>query len=382
MSELPNDEIDLIELLQVIWGGKWLIVAVTGVISLISLTVLLMLPSTQSVELRIRPLSPQEMSAYAPLNNVPGISPPIYAGQKLVGHQGVIKSEEMMQAVQNHMRSGKPIRTALRELDPAVKNFQGSPEEKQQIVFAAAEDFELVKEKGLAEYRFKTETTTPELAKAIIERVVELTRQNIRNQNLAAIANLKKSIETILAYEIEVLETEILIDKQRYFDDMQSRIAQLKEQARIARVLNLASPPQNMTVNTTVSTSSDSKQFDDAGNLFTRGFKALEEEVKLLEQRGPDSWADFTPEYAEKNAKLRQLKSDKRAERVETGLALSPISDAALFTPAFFDTDGITVKSQSNKLLILVLITMLTAIAVSIFVLMRHFVEQRQKNAT
>ena len=56
MSELPNDEIDLIELFQVIWGGKWLIVAVTGVISLISLTVLLMLPSTQSVELRIRPL--------------------------------------------------------------------------------------------------------------------------------------------------------------------------------------------------------------------------------------------------------------------------------------------------------------------------------------
>ena len=50
-----TDEIDLIELIEILWGGKWLIVAVTGVISLISLTVLLMLPSTQSVELRIRP---------------------------------------------------------------------------------------------------------------------------------------------------------------------------------------------------------------------------------------------------------------------------------------------------------------------------------------
>lgn len=112
-----------------------------------------------------------------------------------------------------------------------------------------------------------------------------------------------------------------------------------------------------------------------------RGFKLQEEEVKLLEQRSPESWVDFTPDYAEKNTKLRQLKSDKRVERVETGLALSPLSDAALFTPAFFDTDGISVKSQTNKLLILVLITMLTAFVVSIIVMMRHFVEQRQKNA-
>lgn len=193
MSEtFATDEIDLIELIEILWGGKWLIVAVTGVISLISLTVLLMLPSTQSVELRIRPLSPQEMSAFALLNNVPGISAPIYAGEQLIGYEGVIKSEETMQAVQNQIRSGQPIRTALRELDPAIKNFQDSPEEKQQIVFAAAEGFELVQEKDIEEYRFKAETKTPELAKAIIARVVELTRQDIRNQNLVAIANLKK----------------------------------------------------------------------------------------------------------------------------------------------------------------------------------------------
>ena len=32
MSELPNDEIDLVELFQIIWDGKWLIAGLSALI--------------------------------------------------------------------------------------------------------------------------------------------------------------------------------------------------------------------------------------------------------------------------------------------------------------------------------------------------------------
>ena len=100
----------------------------------------------------------------------------------------------------------------------------------------------------------RDKNTEHRLTKQIIARAIDLTRENIRRQNLTAIANLSKSIETALAYEIEELQAEIANDKQRYFDEMQHRIQHLEEQAAIARALNLASPSQNMTINATAST--------------------------------------------------------------------------------------------------------------------------------
>ena len=72
-SELDT-EIDLIELVDVLWQGKYLIGGLTAFVSLIAFVFLFFMPSTHQISLSIRSLSPQEISAYAPLNNVPGIS--------------------------------------------------------------------------------------------------------------------------------------------------------------------------------------------------------------------------------------------------------------------------------------------------------------------
>ena len=379
-SELDT-EIDLIELVDVLWQGKYLIGGLTAFVSLIAFVFLSFMPSTHKISLSIRSLSPQEMSAYAPLNNVPGISPPIYVNEQLIGQTGVVLAQDLMQAVRSEIGSKTSLRQAISELDPKFLDFEGSLAERAQALTSAASHFDLTsepfKETGIVTDILETKTQDTELTKQIIARAIDLMRLNIRRQNLIAISNLSKSIETALAYEIEELQAEIANDKQRYFDEMQHRIQNLKEQAAIARALNLASPSQNMTINATASTGEVQNTRNPSDSSYLRGYKALEEEVNLLARRKPDDWQLFTPDYAEKTARLRQLQNDQRLKRVETGLALSPLSGEEAFTPAIFDMESILVEQTTNKPLMLILVALLSGLLASIFVLFRHYAAQR-----
>ena len=369
-SSQIDDEIDLIELIEILWRGKWLIGGVTGIISVVAAVVLTIMPATHSMTLSIRSLSPQDMSAYAPLNNVPGISPPIYADDNLIGQTGVILAEDLMQAVRSDIEAKASLSAALLELDPFFSDFEGTATEKAQALTKAANAFTLERGEDAADL-LVTETQNILLTRSILMRFVELARVNIRRQNLIAIANLSKSIEASLTYEIETLEAEIDNDKQTYFDNLGRQITILKEQAKIARALNLATPSQNMTINATAS--SGAGNFQPAKeSSFTLGYKALEEEARLLEQRKKSDWKVFSPGYAEKAAQLRKLKNDKRLQRVDTGLALSPLSLPETFTPAIFDTENILIEPASNKPLILILVALLAGILASVFVLFRH----------
>ena len=379
-SELDT-EIDLIELVDVLWQGKYLIGGLTAFVSLIAFVFLFFMPSTHQISLSIRSLSPQEMSAYAPLNNVPGISPPIYVDEQLIGQTGVVLAQDLMQAVRSEIGSKTSLRQAISELDPKFLDFEGSLAERAQALTQAASHFDLTiepfEENGIVTDILETKTQNTELTKQIIARAIDLTRENIRRQNLIAITNLSKSIETALDFEIDELQEEITNDKQRYFDEMQRRIRHLKEQAAIARALNLASPSQNMTINATASTGEVQNTRNPSDSSYLRGYKALEEEANLLARRKPDDWQLFTPDYAEKTARLRQLQNDQRLKRVETGLALSPLSGEEAFTPAIFDMESILVEQTTNKPLMLILVALLSGLLASIFVLFRHYAAQR-----
>ena len=376
-----DTEIDLIELVDVLWQGKYLIGGLTVFVSLMTFAFLTLMPATHQITLSIRSLSPQDMSAYAPLNNVPGISAPIYADEQLIGQTGVVLAHDLMQAVRSEINSKKSFRQAIAELDPEFSNFEGSLAERAQALTQAAGHFDLTsepfKETAIVTDILETKTQNTELTKQIMARAIDLTRENIRRQNLVAIANLSKSIETALANEIEELQAEIANDKQRYFDEMQHRIRHLEEQAAIARALNLVSPSQNMTINATASTGEPQNARRRSDSSYLQGFKALEEEVKLLARRKPNDWQLFTPDYAEKASLLRQLQNDQRLQRVETGLALSPLANEEAFAPAIFDMDSILVEQTTNKPLTLILVALLSGLLASIFVLFRHYAAQR-----
>lgn len=386
MNETATDEIDLIELIGTLWDAKWLIGAITLGFSVLSIGVALLLPASFEGQLRITALTNQQMAAYQTLNNTPGISDPVYAGEVLVGQEGVVLSEELFKAFQEEMRRGRVFGEAHQALDPDVRDFDGTREEKTRMLAKIGRGYTFTLDKGS-----KTSgvlsfgTSERDLGLAIVQLALNETNQIIRRDNLAAIADLRRSIETSLKFEID----EVTMATENALADYQIIIAahraRLKEHAAIARQLGIADHQPGATAQVGIDISIEnaiSQPTQGRGLLYLRGYKALEKEIALIDARGKGAAAyPFIDGYAALAARLRELQSDKRLERIETGLALTPLADTDGFRAFNFDLETVIFEPTIAKRLIVILVTLMGGLLAVIFVLIRNALVTRQEQA-
>ena len=115
--------------------------------------------------------------------------------------------------------------------------------------------------------------------------------------------------------------------------------------------------------------------------LYLRGFKALDKEIALIKGRGTgDALLPYVPNYPELAAQLTTLTTDKRLERIEKGIALTPLIDPENFVAVQYDLDTVIYKSSINKRLIVILATLMGSMIAVIFVLLRHTLVQRNQS--
>lgn len=378
-----NDEIDLIELFAIIWRGKWRIAIPSLLISLLTFAYVSLAPTNYSVTLQVTPLGPQEIIDYAPLNNIQATTNPIYKGGNIVGYEKIITSGKLMRATKANFILGPDLKQAIEELAPEFKEFVGSENEKNLALSKAASEFSLEPVLNGADsdepiaYEIATNTKRIDLTRKILRRYSELATLNIRNQTLSTIAGLKKSVSVRLDYELQSLENEIGNARQTYFEEVQRRILTLREHAKIARALNLAEPSQSLTVNTAVSTNTDSDPQNGTENLYRNGYKALEAEIKLLESRDTNDWRFFAPSYGRLSEKNREVKGDSSKQQLDAALVASPLGGNGVFTPANFDFENILVEPKTNKPLIIVLVTLLAGLLATLVVLGQHYIRDQ-----
>ena len=376
MQDTASDEIDLIEFIETLWDAKWLITTITACFSVLSVAVALLLPTSFEGKLRITALTKQQMAAYQTLNNTPGISAPIYAGSVLIGQTGVVLSEEMFAAFESKMRQGRIFGAAHQNLDPAIKTFDGTAEELVQTLakIGQAYTFTLDKEaEDAGTLTFKTDNR--KLALTIVERALSSATDEIRNDNLAAIADLSRSIETSLAFELDEVTTQIDNALANYEIETIARRALLKEQAAIARQLGNANGAAIASGSSGINVAVEQEQ-----PLYIRGYKALEKEIALIDARGKGTAAyPYIENYVSLASHKRALESDKRLQRIETGLAQTPLADAERFAAANYDLETVVFEATGSKLLIVILATLMGGLIAVIFVLIRSAMLARQE---
>ena len=282
MQDTANDEIDFIELIETLWDAKWLIAAITACFSVLSVAFASLLPTSFEGKLRISALTKQQMAAYQTLNNTRGISTPIYAGGVLVGQTGVVLSEDMFAALTRKISEGRIFGVAHQNLDPAIKSFDGPSDELTQKLAKISQGYKFTIEKGSKDsgiLAFKTNNL--ELALAIVEMALSSATGEIRTDNLAAIADLSRSIETSLNFELDEVTAQIDNALANYEIKTIARRALLKEQAAIARQLGNANGAAIASSTSGINVAVEQEQ-----PLYLRGYKALEKEIALIDARG------------------------------------------------------------------------------------------------
>ena len=152
----------------------------------------------------------------------------------------------------------------------------------------------------------------------------------------------------------------------------------MKEQAAIARQLGIADNQAGLAA---LGTNGIGINVNTDMPGYLRGFKALEKEIALINSRGAgDALLPYVPNYPILAAQLRTLTTDKRLEHIEKGIALTPLVDAEKFIAANYDLDAVIFTSSINKLLIVILATLMGGVIAVIFVLLRHALVQRNQS--
>lgn len=183
-----------------------------------------------------------------------------------------------------------------------------------------------------------------------LQSIHTVTTNNVRNTIQEKFFNIAASADMQRKFAIEDLGTAIENAAKDYDRVTSDKLYFLREQAAIARALDIETPLAGQSF---ASLDNDFFDKEEGNTFFMRGYKAIEKEVELLISR-EDNTA-FTIGLFELEKKKRELSQDKKVERAKSLLELTPVGSGENFIAVSIRPDSTVFKWKGRISLMLVL---------------------------
>ncbi|MDC7251899.1 LPS O-antigen chain length determinant protein WzzB [Wohlfahrtiimonas chitiniclastica] len=331
LPEQNNDEIDLFELVATLWRGKWLIVGVTFVCTVIAIIASLMMTPVYKVKSVLKPVNNDKIFAINDTGVYSTTPEALFSDveQEVYSYQGrenyLLDNQNLLQPLLEN--TALSVDQVIAKFD--ADNFKITPSKKDDPIRSIT--IELTYPKGVDGVQIvngfvkKVSSAVKEEIPHIIQNRIDQKKQELKDQITALRASYKLDIDSQIAVlnEQDKLRTAMLKDELSALRlelklKRENRIAQLNEAISIATKLNYIKP-------TSLSTASDKKGSAEInGNviltevnnqtlpLYFMGTEALTAERDALLSRTND---DFTnPRIAEIEKELMLLQNNRKVE--------------------------------------------------------------------
>lgn len=341
-----DDEINLAEVVQTIWDGKWIITTITLISVICGGLFSTLSPKSLSGSLEIRPIPLSQSQQYNELNTLEffTITPGLLLERFI---EDISKRETLSIAIKNNLDlSRRP---------------NESEEEFKVRLLSIAYSFKLLAPTTANERRntdarqhheivFDLSNVSKEEIQNILRRALGDSNNNVRRLK-GDIFEQKVSIaERTNTYSIEDIAVSINNQKEDYEKKVRNRLAFLNEQSQIARSLNIAK--NTIETQTFQSGSSIVANVVAETPFYLRGYEAIEKEAILLQTRkGVEA---FITELIELEQKKREIVQDRTIERAKVAFNSTPIVNGD-FSAAFYDIASINFKKTNKTPMILAL---------------------------
>jgi len=368
-----DDEIDLVELAQTVWEGKWKIVAVVAfsVLSVFGYQTFQPQPNFEA-STEIKPITSVEAERYRQSNALGFFE---------------VSPNTLLNLYIEQLDERTLFEEAIREyqlLD--VEKFEDK-QAYEEAVIALASSIEILPpndidgtKKGDVR-RFWTigfEYNDDAKWKSVLSFVDSNANQSVqrilqqRFQTSLSVAKQKQM------FELEDLEFLIANALEDYDRNTSDRLAYLIEQASIARKLGVAK--------NTIEAQTFSAQNGMIANVKTdtpfylRGYEAIEKEIELIKSR--TNKEAFVKGLVELEQNQRTLKQDKMLERAESLFASTPILNTTDFSAVSVTVNATTFETKSKKMLMLALAVVIGGMVGVVYVLISSAVRNRKQQTT
>jgi LPS O-antigen subunit length determinant protein (WzzB/FepE family) len=363
-----SDEVDLVELIQTVWNGKLVILAFVFVSLAAAFGFTITRPAPDFLAMsQIKPILTEEEEKYRKFNEV-GIYK-VNADELLALFIEQLDSRQVFEKLfvkhrlldRNDFDSDEDFDDALVQLASSINIAPPADDGSQKI------------REDAKHWTLSFEYNDRDKWLALLKDLKLETTLQVQRSLTTQFANIIEAMATKRAFELEDLETAIDNTFADYEQAVTSRVAFLKEQAAIARTLNVA--------DNTIETQSFASQSGMITNITTevpfylRGYKAIEKELELLRSR--DDLAPFIDNLAELQSQKRTVEQDKTVERAKSLFALSPIGSEQGFSAVSFEAASTTFKTQSNRMLVVILAAFIGGIIGIAYVLVSNAIKNR-----
>jgi len=339
-KRIESDEIDLIEVIINIWNNKLKIAAITTIFIIVSIAYYFVKKPSLVAKTEILPITIFENNLYSQYNSL--LTP-----QAKSDDEKIIQQQRLKNIGKNYL-----LNLFLEELQTkeiiieAIKKYQLIDQSKfndENKYLEAVEKYALsldllgpinVEGSKRGETRlnwiieFKiNDKDKYEMALSYVESEINKNIQKYLRTNFdITLSNLK----LLDQFKLEDLELKIKNVKNDYDTETINRLAFLREQALIARKLNIAN--NTLEVENFSTPSGVISNVQTATPYYMRGYLMIEKEIELIETRTNKD--DFTNNLLDLEKQKRDLLADKSLERIEELFNSTPIVNGNNFKAA------------------------------------------------
>ena len=380
-----SDEIDLIELFSKLWSKKLTIFLISFLCGCLALGYLFLTPGKYSGEFVLRGPTGDQLAAYAPLNDS---IKEYYAeflqntGRNSVGaNQFEIATDGLVAEMVRELQDLEEFEVALKEADSEYRDMSDEEFFEARSAFISNISIVLATERD-PDVRINFDWRDKSQLLDIFVKALLSAEENLNSGQLRMLSGLADNIERKTLNERENLNRNLVSVRETVDLETAGRLLFLKEQASIARELDLA---ENSLMKGSQQNLRSYKVSDDGvtslnrpETLYLRGYKSLEREIDLIESRKGDEKYLMDQTFLNVKRDAIALKNDESAKLFRISIETSPF---ALGSDVFsIRKEAIKVKNTRNDSLILALSLFFGFFSSCIFVLMRAALQRHNSH--
>ena len=374
-----DDEIDLVELFQTIWDGKWKIIATTFIAAIIGVVFSVVKPNSFEVSTPIQIGKQSVFLQYTPLNDLLKKEGMLFDNETnpngySIDSDSIFKQfviefnnyEELIDAVS----SSEYVKETIEDYDDIDKN-------KALIEFAKS--FELRAPSKSDENWFLFFEWPDDIEGVrILNDAMQKMLLNIRNDSKSDIDELATAIEIRNTQELEILRNELILIQEKIIVRNKKRIQYLIEQSEIAKELGIET--NRLDANALSQSSQNGISLSVSSNdvpFYLRGYRAIDKEISLIQMRTEEEKLLSASGYLEIKEKIFSLEKDLSSSQLRNASEVIAIDDPNDWVE--FDLAIAEIKSQKKTILYVALSIVIGGIIGAIYVLISSAIRKREE---
>ena len=388
-SSSSSNEINLLDLLQILWASRIILALSTIVFS--SLGILFAIAHTPVYEgkVRVHQLDSTETAGFDAWNEgvrftslVTRTNPETDTGGEFLVALPEITSKSLADTFTSSYQRGDGLKDALRKHSTAAQNFDGDEQDFELMLNEMLNNFALTEDAKSREVNIVFTTTDKKESLKILSSALGLISKNSKADILNSIHSKLEAKKLTRKFKLDRITTEFEGHLRLYEARKKRSLTLLREQADIARKLGIEIPAY------TIPFSPRQAQNHEVPALgldtfesyyFMQGYSAIEKQIDNIEQRDEDQNSAFV-------ADIDQLVLDRIiAEKNHITDMMMPLWEKLPLHDQDFrlvrvDLAKINFEAISDRRLIVILFTLAGLLITLVFILISDAFKKRRVN--